>query len=241
MVTSITSVLYFYKRARRKLRHCSKLTAILINSLNTFTVLRFHLLSKLRRMADTEAAPLTETAAVATKPKTPKKKPSKTKTMKKPSNHPKYSDMIKEAIGVLKDRGGSSRQALLRYIMKHYKVGDEKSTNAHLKLALRAGVKNGGLKQSKGTGASGSFKVGEGKKTTKAKKVKKVMKPKSAAKRKINKKPKKTKSKKSDSDKKSKKNKVKKVKKSADKKSKTAKPKKLKKINKTKKPKPAKK
>jgi outer membrane biosynthesis protein TonB len=31
----------------------------------------------------------------------------------------------------------------------------------HLKLSLRAGVKNKSLKQSKGTGASGSFQIGE--------------------------------------------------------------------------------
>jgi histone H1/5 len=35
------------------------------------------------------------------------------------------------------------------------------TVNVHLKLSLRAGVKNKSLKQSKGTGASGSFKIGE--------------------------------------------------------------------------------
>jgi hypothetical protein len=38
---------------------------------------------------------------------------------------------------------------------------DAKTVNVHLKLSLRAGVKNKSLKQSKGTGASGSFKIGE--------------------------------------------------------------------------------
>jgi histone H1/5 len=33
--------------------------------------------------------------------------------------------------------------------------------NARLKLALRAGVKNKNLKQAKGTGASGSFRIGD--------------------------------------------------------------------------------
>ena len=33
--------------------------------------------------------------------------------------------------------------------------------NVHLKFSLRAGVKNKSLKQSKGTDASGSFKIGE--------------------------------------------------------------------------------
>merc|ERR1712018_1089835 len=77
---------------------------------------------------------------------------------KKPANHPKYSDMIKAAITSLKERGGSSRQAILKYISANYKVGDNAAS--HLKLALRAGVKNGSLAQSKGTGASGSFKLG---------------------------------------------------------------------------------
>jgi len=52
--------------------------------------------------------------------------------------------------------------------VKHYNVGhDERIVNAHLKLALRAGVKNGTLKQSKGTGASGSFRIGEKEKAVK--------------------------------------------------------------------------
>ena len=46
--------------------------------------------------------------------------------------------------------------------MKHYNVGkDERTVNNHLKLALRAGVKNKSLKQAKGTGASGSFRLGK--------------------------------------------------------------------------------
>ncbi|XP_071117039.1 histone H1-delta-like [Haliotis cracherodii] len=101
----------------------------------------------------------------------PAKKAAKKAAPKKPSSHPKYSEMIRDAISGLKERGGSSRQALLKYIMKNFKVGpDERTVNNHLKLALRAGVKNGSLKQSKGTGASGSFRLGD--KTEKAKKPK---------------------------------------------------------------------
>lgn len=91
------------------------------------------------------------------------------------SNHPKYNEMIHQALTTLKERGGSSRQAILKYIVKNFQVGtDENVVNSHLKLALKAGVKNGGLKQSKGTGASGSFRLGatEGSKT-KASKTKK--------------------------------------------------------------------
>ena len=90
--------------------------------------------------------------------KSPKKKVSRPK---KPAAHPKYNEMVKQAVTSLKERGGSSRQAILKYIMKNFSVGaDEKAVNSRLKLALRAGVKNNSLKQSEGTGASGSFKIG---------------------------------------------------------------------------------
>ena len=113
---------------------------------------------------------------------------------KKPAAHPKYSEMVGKAIAALKERGGSSRQAILKYIMANFNVGkDAKTVNVHLKLSLRAGVKNKSLKQSKGTGASGSFKIGEVVKPKKkpAAKPKKAVKPK-AAKPKKAKTPKKT-------------------------------------------------
>ena len=102
---------------------------------------------------------------------------------KKPAAHPKYSEMVGKAIAALKERGGSSRQAILKYIMANLNVGkDAKTVNVHLKLSLRAGVKNKSLKQSKGTGASGSFKIGEVVKPKKkpAAKPKKAVKPKAA-------------------------------------------------------------
>ncbi|XP_022323544.2 uncharacterized protein LOC144622993 [Crassostrea virginica] len=120
-------------------------------------------------MADTApAAPATAAKKRATKPKAP-------------AAHPKYVDMIRAALESLKERGGSSRQAILKYIMANFKVGnDVNSINAHLKLALKSGVKKGALKQAKGTGASGSFKLGEKPKTEKKPKAKKVSKPKTA-------------------------------------------------------------
>ncbi|VDK23322.1 unnamed protein product [Anisakis simplex] len=42
--------------------------------------------------------------------------------------------------------------------------------NGHLRLALKRGVANGALKQTKGTGAAGSFRLGEVKKSEVAKK-----------------------------------------------------------------------
>jgi len=90
------------------------------------------------------------------------------------------------------ERGGSSRHAILKYMVTHYKLGqDERVINAHLKLALRAGVKSGLLKQSKGSGAAGSFKLGEKGEKKVAKKPKAVKKPKAASSPKKAKKPKK--------------------------------------------------
>ena len=72
-------------------------------------------------------------------------------------SHPKYIDMIKAALAELKDRKGTSRQAISKYIKEHYKVGDNADTQ--LKLALKRGVIAGVIMHSKGTGASGSFRL----------------------------------------------------------------------------------
>ena len=164
-------------------------------------------------MSDAVAAPAPAKAAAPKKKAAPKPKV--------PAAHPKYSEMIKQAISSLKERGGSSRQAILKYICKNFKVGnDESKVNTHLKLALRAGVKNNSLKNSKGSGASGSFKLGEAAK--KAPKPKKVKKPKAAK----PKKPKTPKKKKAKTPKKAKADKPKKAK--SPKKAKADKPKKAK-------------
>ena len=117
-----------------------------------------------------------DAAPAAAPAKTPKKKVVKPK---KPAAHPKYSEMIKQAVSALKERGGSSRQVVLKYIVKNFNVGkDEKVVNSHLKMALRAGVKNGSLKQAKGTGAAGSFRLGDAaKKADKPKKKPAAKKP----------------------------------------------------------------
>lgn len=162
------------------------------------------------------------------KPKTQAKKTGmkvKTGANKQPANHPKYSEMIHQALSQLKERGGSSRQAVLKYVMKNFKVGtDENIVNSHLKLALKAGVKSGALKQSKGSGASGSFRIGaEAKKPKtakpkKAKATKSPKKPKAAKKATAGKKtaaPKKAKAEKAKKPAAAKKPKVEKVKKAA--------------------------
>merc|ERR1712226_1317193 len=134
----------------------------------------------LRSNTRTEKFIMSDAASAPAKaaPKAPKKKAAS--KPKVPPAHPKYSEMIKQAVTALKERGGSSRQAILKYIMKNFKVGnDESKVNTHLKMALRAGVKNNSLKHAKGSGASGSFRLGEAAKK-KAAKPKKAKKPKAA-------------------------------------------------------------
>ena len=106
----------------------------------------------------------------------------KAKAKAKPAEHPKYIDMAIAAVTALKERSGSSRQAILKYIVANYKVSE--SANTHLKQALKRGVTAGALKQVKGAGASGSFKVAE-----KPKPAKKAVAKKPAAKKPAAKKP----------------------------------------------------
>ena len=101
-----------------------------------------------------------EDPAPAAAPPAAAKKAKKKKSKKGPQNHPKYSIMIKETLIALKERGGSSRQAILKYILANYNVDkDEKVSNQHLKMSLRAGIKNGMLTQTKGAGAAGTLSV----------------------------------------------------------------------------------
>lgn len=69
----------------------------------------------------TASAPAT-TSPKATKAK--KEKAPKAKASVVPRNHPVYNDMIKKAITELKEKKGSSRAAILKYIVTHYKVGE---------------------------------------------------------------------------------------------------------------------
>jgi len=110
-----------------------------------------------------------------------KKAEKKTPKKKVPVAHPKYVDMIAAAIGSLKERSGSSRQAILKYVTANYKVSDSAST--HVKLALKRGVAGGALKQVKGSGASGSFKLADKPKAPKKKAQKKPAAKKPAAKK----------------------------------------------------------
>merc|ERR1712072_1556551 len=114
----------------------------------------------------------TNTKSIICNMSAPAKKASKPKA---PAAHPKYSAMIAAAIAALKDRTGSSRQAILKYVCANYKV-DAAKAGQHLRMALKAGIKKGTLKMAKESGkGAGCFKLV---KVEKPKKAKKVVKPK---------------------------------------------------------------
>ncbi|XP_072277224.1 histone H1.0 [Pyxicephalus adspersus] len=121
----------------------------------------------------------------------PAAKPKRSRASKKGNDHPKYSDMILAAVQAEKSRSGSSRQSIQKYIKNHYKVGD--NADSQIKLSIKRLVTSGTLKQTKGVGASGSFRLAKSeepkkpikkpkKEVKKAPTPKKAVKPKKAAK-----------------------------------------------------------
>lgn len=102
----------------------------------------------------------------------------KAKTANKPA-HPITSVMVNKAIADLKEKGGSSLQAIKKYIAANYKV-DVDRLAPFIRKYLKNAVESGALVRTKGKGASGSFKLDakpvKGEKKPAAKKV--VAKPK---------------------------------------------------------------
>ncbi|XP_033328603.2 histone H1 [Megalopta genalis] len=109
-------------------------------------------------------------AAVSENPtsgSTPAKKvtKSKAKAQRTKSSHPPTSEMVNAAIKELKDRKGSSLQAIKKYITSTYTVDGEKLA-PFIRRYLKTAVTSGAVLQTKGKGASGSFKLNTGKSTT---------------------------------------------------------------------------
>merc|ERR1712141_315792 len=74
------------------------------------------------------------------------------------SGNPTSSVMVKAAIEGLKERKGSSLVAIKKYIATNYKIDPSKHSH-FIKKALTSGVEKKTIVQTKGTGASGSFKL----------------------------------------------------------------------------------
>ncbi|XP_058839160.1 histone H1A-like [Topomyia yanbarensis] len=119
-----------------------------------------------RAMAETAIdVAATAPAVVASPPaaKAPPKQAAKAsksdaKKPKKSSTHPPVSEMVLAAIRTLKERSGSSLQAIKKYIAVNY-MCDVARLAPFIRKALKTGVEKGNITQTKGTGASGSFKV----------------------------------------------------------------------------------
>ena len=90
------------------------------------------------------------------------------------STHPKYSVMVESAIKALKERNGSSRQAILKYIIANYSL-DSKKAATQLRLSLKRSVAGGSLKMAKESGkGAGCYKLNAPEESKKTKPKKKA-------------------------------------------------------------------
>merc|ERR1739838_629016 len=105
---------------------------------------------------------------------------------KVPAAHPPYAAMIAAAIKGLGDKKGSSRQAILKYVVANNKVDAAKAA-VRVRLALKKMIADKKVVAAAVAGkkGAGSFKLAAVEK--KAKKVKKVKKPKAKKPKKVKK------------------------------------------------------
>uniref|UniRef100_A0A8C9T9K8 Histone H1 n=1 Tax=Scleropages formosus TaxID=113540 RepID=A0A8C9T9K8_SCLFO len=87
----------------------------------------------------------------------PAKAPKKKSASKPKKSGPSVSDLILKAVSASKERKGISLAALKKALA----AGgyDVEKNNSRVKLALKSLVQKGTVVQTKGTGASGSFKL----------------------------------------------------------------------------------
>merc|ERR1711979_158634 len=105
----------------------------------------------------------------------PAKKAAKPKV---PAAHPPYATMIKAAVKALGDKKGSSRQAILKYVVANNKVDAAKAA-VRVRLALKKLVASKGLVAAAAAGkkGAGSFKLPAKEPAAKKPKAKKAKKP----------------------------------------------------------------
>merc|ERR1712037_635455 len=110
-------------------------------------------------------------------------KAPKVKKAAKPAAHPPYANMIVAAIKALKDKKGSSRHAILKYVVANNKVADADKAAVRVKLALRQLVAaQQVVPAAAGKKGAGSFKLPAKEPAAKKPKAKKAKKPKAAKK-----------------------------------------------------------
>ncbi|XP_041988385.1 histone H1-like [Aricia agestis] len=93
------------------------------------------------------------------KTKNPPKSPTQEMLPKSQDNKkPSTKEMITQALTEMKSRKGISLYAIKKYIEEKYRVDVEKF-NYLIKKSLKDGVEGGSIVQTKGMGASGSFRL----------------------------------------------------------------------------------
>ncbi|XP_028667986.2 histone H1-like [Erpetoichthys calabaricus] len=105
--------------------------------------------------------------------KVPKKRAS---SKPKKKSGPSVSDLIVKAVSASKERHGLSLAGLKKALAAS--GYDVEKNNARVKLSVKSLVSKGSLVQTKGTGASGSFKINKKQAVAKEKSVKKKATPK---------------------------------------------------------------
>ena len=70
------------------------------------------------------------------------------KPAKKEAAHPPYAEMVAAAVGALKERTGSSRHAIKKYVKGNYAVKD--NADIHINKALKSMLAKESLVQAKG-------------------------------------------------------------------------------------------
>ena len=73
----------------------------------------------------------------------------------------KYDKLIKEALSNLKERRGSTRHNIARFITSNYKTEDKEEVLKDLSFALKRGVENDSLTLMSGFGASARYSLGD--------------------------------------------------------------------------------
>ncbi|XP_016082467.1 histone H1.4-like [Ornithorhynchus anatinus] len=137
-------------------------------------------------MSETAPAPPAAPAAPVPAEKAPTKKKARKPAggAKRKAAGPSVSELITKAVAASKERNGVSLAALKKALAA---AGyDVEKNNSRIKLGLKSLVTKGTLVQTKGTGASGSFKInkkaaGEDRGKPKAKKPAAAAKPKKPA------------------------------------------------------------
>ncbi|XP_036854378.1 histone H1.3 [Manis javanica] len=108
-------------------------------------------------MSETAPVPPTAPAPVEKTPVKKKAKKAGTTVGKRRASGPSVSELITKAVAASKERSGVSLAALKKALAA---AGyDVEKNNSRIKLGLKSLVSKGTLVQTKGTGASGSFKL----------------------------------------------------------------------------------